>query len=70
MPISLDGMVWCFNCRADVFGKERESCHDKEHDLDYENLFGNARIRKLKPKKKSTLVFKKKIDMTSEVPYE
>ena len=62
--------MWCFDCKKDVFGQERDNCHEKQHDLDFEFLIGPWRLKKLKPKRKSTLKFKKKISMTSEVPYE
>ena len=59
------------DCNLDVGGKKKERCKEVHYNaLDFENLGGNKRIRILKPKKKSTLVFKKKIDMSSDVPYE
>lgn len=61
--------MYCFSCCKDVIDKERERCYDSQHDLDYEYLFGPYRIKKLKPKKESTLSFKKKINMNSEVVY-
>lgn len=64
-------MTYCMKCNTDVFGKDKEHCKDRHYnDLDFEGLSGPWRLKRLKPKKKSTLKFKKKINMDSEVPYE
>lgn len=63
-------MTFCMDCRKDVFGVEKERCKEIHYDaLDFENLLGNVRIRILKPRKKSTLKFPKKIDFSTGVPY-
>lgn len=63
-------MTYCLDCRKDVFGVEKDNCKELHYNaLDFEGLFGTARIKIVKPRRKSTLKFPKKIDFSKGVPY-